>query len=528
MNGDSRETGKKTPDGKPDPSVFSTKQNPVGIRVGTAICMMVKKEGCESSPTVRFQDYWGVTKRKDLLASLKVKHLDKKYQAAEPCTANRYSFKPLAIDERYLEWPRVVDLCAESPTNGLMEKRGGALIDIDREALAARMETYYDPGVDWGTLHTSGHPLTKDAAGHVARECREKVLGAEGFDEGRIRRYAVRPFDMQWCYYTNAATLWNRARPSYWAQCWEGNTFFVTRPAGVAHPEGVPAFFSSILGDNDFQRGHAYYFPVRLRTSSGALFEGAELDTEIRANLSEPARSYLRRVGVENVDTDHAMAEQIWMLALAISLSPAYLSENEDGVRQEWPRIPLPRAKETFLKSVRLGRHIADLLDAEKPVPGVTSGEIRPEISPIAVVSRTGGGALDPNAGELELTVGWGHRGKGGACMPGKGKSVLRRQEDKNLREALGEETIDVHLNDVAYWANVPTRVWEFYVGGYQVIKKWLSYREKAILGRGLEVEEAEYVTEMARRIAAILILQPDLDQNYESVREDSWEWPSD
>ena len=37
LNGDSRETGKLTPEGKPDPSVFSTEYNREGIRVGTAI-----------------------------------------------------------------------------------------------------------------------------------------------------------------------------------------------------------------------------------------------------------------------------------------------------------------------------------------------------------------------------------------------------------------------------------------------------------------------------------------------------------
>jgi hypothetical protein len=44
MNGDSRETGKVTPEGKPDPSVFSTQYNKAGIRVGTAINLMVRKE----------------------------------------------------------------------------------------------------------------------------------------------------------------------------------------------------------------------------------------------------------------------------------------------------------------------------------------------------------------------------------------------------------------------------------------------------------------------------------------------------
>lgn len=43
LNGDSRETGKLTPDGAPDPSVFSTAFNREGIRVGTAIATMVRK-----------------------------------------------------------------------------------------------------------------------------------------------------------------------------------------------------------------------------------------------------------------------------------------------------------------------------------------------------------------------------------------------------------------------------------------------------------------------------------------------------
>ena len=89
-----------------------------------------------------------------------------------------------------------------------------------------------------------------------------------------------------------------------------------------------------------------------------------------------------------------------------------------------------------------------------------------------------------------------------------------------------GGKTLDVYLNDTAYWANVPEAVWDYHIGGYQVIKKWLSYREKGVLGRGLKVEEAEYVTEMARRIAALILLQPDLDANYQTVKADTWPWP--
>ena len=80
---------------------------------------------------------------------------------------------------------------------------------------------------------------------------------------------------------------------------------------------------------------------------------------------------------------------------------------------------------------------------------------------------------------------------------------------------------MDTHIYETTLKA-----VWEYRISGYQVVKKWLSYREKAILGRGLKVEEAEYVTEMASRIAALILMQPELDANYEAVKADTWPWP--
>ena len=60
-------------------------------------------------------------------------------------------------------------------------------------------------------------------------------------------------------------------------------------------------------------------------------------------------------------------------------------------------------------------------------------------------------------------------------------------------------------LNDRAYWRNVPASVWGYRLGGYQVLKKWLSYRERKVLGRSLLPEEVQHFTDTARRIAAIL-----------------------
>ena len=59
------------------------------------------------------------------------------------------------------------------------------------------------------------------------------------------------------------------------------------------------------------------------------------------------------------------------------------------------------------------------------------------------------------------------------------------------------------------------------------MIKKWLSYREREILGRGLSIDEVHTVTEIARRIAAIRLLEPKLDANYEAIAGSTYRWPN-
>jgi hypothetical protein len=92
--------------------------------------------------------------------------------------------------------------------------------------------------------------------------------------------------------------------------------------------------------------------------------------------------------------------------------------------------------------------------------------------------------------------------------------------------EGLGETTHDVYLNEETYWRNVPSRVWEYTIGGYQVIQKWLSYREEKLLDRPITQDEAREVRDVARRIAAIILLEPRLDANYTAVKEATWAWP--
>jgi hypothetical protein len=227
---------------------------------------------------------------------------------------------------------------------------------------------------------------------------------------------------------------------------------------------------------------------------------------------------------------------------LAIGYSPAYLEENADGLRGDWPRIPLPSSQEPFHTSAALGQRVAELLDTEQPALGVTAGTLRQEFRSIASLARIDGKPLDFGE-DLQLTAGWGHEGKGGITMPGRGKLLRRERTAKEHNELkhgsaalgipedvalahLGAAVVDVYLNDRCAWMNVPEKVWEFTIGGYQVMKKWLSYREFGFLKRSLTLAEVEEVQAMARRLAALCLLQPELDANYRNVKNATWSAP--
>nr|MBA3531881.1 N-6 DNA methylase [Ardenticatenales bacterium] len=544
LNGDSRETGKRTPEGLPDPSVFSTEYNREGIRKGTAICLLVRKAQRAPLPQVYYREFWGTRKKQELLESLTRPNLEEQYDFVAPVVENRLVFRATDVTDQYLEWPLLSDLAAVV-LNGLMEKRGGALFAIDPAALERRMRLYYDRTVDWETLDALDTGLTKDAAGFEARKVRPKVQAAEPFQQERLCRYALRPFDTRYCYYSDVSPLWNRSRPPLWEQFWEGNSFLISRPKGVASPEGIPFSFTRVLGDNDFLRGHAYYIPLLLRRVSlaGPVFQSLNLagDSPATANLSEPARRYLGALGIADIDADPDSALLLWLHALAIGYSPAYLAEHEDGIRMDWPRIPLPAHRDLLLDSAALGQRVAALLDTERALPGVTTGSIEPALRPLAVIARAGGGALDPNAGHLTLTAGWGYP-SGSGVMPGRGDArprdystaereaiaasaaTLGLSEEEALAR-LGSHTYDIYLNDLAHWRNIPATVWGYTIGGYQVLKKWLSYRDERVLGRSLTIDEAQEVREIARRLTALLLLTPALDINYVRIKAETWTW---
>ena len=510
LNGDSRKTGKTTPDGDSDPSIFSTAEKPISIQVGTAITTLVRKADHTPAETVGFRHLWGQTKREELTKTAEAEPATL-YDAIEPVLPLGLPFAAVSVSRSWSDCPSLPDLF---PTSfpGVTTNRDSFLVDIDLDRLKARVSDYFSAAVNHEEIARRYPVAMKDTTSVSldAISVREARLARGGPAEDSYIRYAHRPFDTRWIYWESESGLLARPSPAFRPHIFNGNMFLEARQRESTGQflRGTPA--RHLAGD--FGNGRSHWFPEWLR------YEGLELGTDgaqRRPNLSLASQRYLEHLGLGVDDLFHHV--------LAVLHNPAYREANAGALRMEWPRIPLPGwpdggndgntggAAEELAASAERGRKLARLLDSETPVPGVTTGTLRPEMSAIGVPATADGTNMAGD--DFKVTAGWGHSSAGDAVMPGQGRTVERPYTDGEQASlgdsaaALGDTTFDIYLNDRSYWRNIPASVWNYKLGGYQVLKKWLSYRESKVLGRPLHPEEVQHFTDTARRIGAILLL---------------------
>ena len=504
LNGDKYKTGKTTPDGASDPSIFSTPEDPVGIQVGTAITTLVRKADHVPAETVGFRHLWGQAKREELTDTADTGPAAL-YESIAPVLPLGLPFAAMVVNGDWQDWPSLPDLFPKY-FPGVTTSRDSFLVDIDLNRLRERVTNYFDSDLGHEETAQRYPSIMKPIARFDARRVRNALLARGGLDEEEFVRYTYRPFDTRWLYWEADIGLLDRPRPEYKPHVIQGNLWLSSAQhlrKGTTEPQAC--FTHDIASYHLIERG-ALWFPAWLR-DEGLGLGGNGLHR--RPNLSPAAQSYLDRLGLGVEDLFHHV--------LAVLHDPAYREANAGALRMEWPRIPLPGwadgdiggAAEELAASAERGRELATLLDSETPVPGVTTGTLRPEMASIGVPATADGDNMSGD--DFSVRAGWGHFGTGDAVMPGQGRAEQRpytAEERAALGDAiatLGESTVDVYLNDRAYWHNVPINVWNYKLGGYQVLKKWLSYRESKVLGRGLTIEDVQYFTDVARRIASIL-----------------------
>jgi hypothetical protein len=512
LHGD-RKISEYAPDGQTSETIFAVAGNSAGILVGTSISTLVRTGG-PSSRSIEYRDFTEAqasARRNALLASLRDDSSN--YLTITPNPRLGLPFKPRVVGVAYLGWPRLPELL---PTYfpGVKTSRDPLVVDIDRNRLEARMSRYFGTEATDSEIAAATPAAMKNSGRFKATETRRK-LQQKGFRPWQVLRHAYRPFDSRWMYWEPETKLLDEKREEFIGQRAPESLAVVLPRQNRVTIDGPIVTFGVV--DVNLVDGSATVFPAE--TVTHLLSQNA-----VSSNASHSLSRF--------IESNNSSTTEFMQHVVATLHTPRYLEENQGALRRDWPRIPLPATHGLLAHSASLGRRLAELLDAESSI------SLTAEWSFLAALKLP----LDPNLEEvLKVTAGWGHRGQGSAVNPGRGLAPERpwTHADREKLAGLaavqsltmddtltlfGETCVDVYLNGDAWWAAVPINVWNYSLGGYQVLKKWLSYREftaeptSPLLHRALRPEEAAYFAQVVRRIAAILLLGPALDASYRSI----------
>ena len=502
------------PDGHTSETVFALPGQSPGIKVGTSVALLSKGSIATATNTRLlyrdFHDAKAIDRRQALLNSLDADGIDTGYAPLDCNVPLGLPFKPMAVSESWQDWPALPDLFGAS-FPGVQTKRDSFLIDVDFDRLEERVAHYFDPAISHAEIAQRYPMAMKNSSGFSvpdARMVRDALLKRGGPDPDGFVRHSYRPFDTRWLYWEAGHGLLGRPVPKCKPHVFDGNLWFSSVPRLRRDAGESQTVFTTHLASLHLNEWSASMFPAWLQDDS--LLADAS-NSRRRPNLTEPAANYLDSVG--------ANVEDLFHHVVATLHDPHYRTANAGALRMGWPRIPLPGwpdgradgAAEELAASAARGRELAALLDSDTPVAGVTTGMLQSELAAIAVPTARDGGSMAGD--DFNVSAGWGYLGQNDVVMPGQGRTEPRaytgeeRSALGHATSALGDATLDVYLNDRACWRNVPAAVWNYQLGGYQVLKKWLSYRERKVLDRNLKPDEIQHFTNTARRIAAILML---------------------
>ncbi len=511
LHGD-RKISEDAPDGRTSETVFRVSGRSPGIKIGTAITLLAKSQGSSGSggtDRILYRDFEQAKaeeRRSALIDSLTEDGINDGYTEVEPDLRLGLPFRPMPANDNWFDWPELPDIFSVS-FPGVHTGRDRFLVDADLDRLKARVAEYFDPELSHEEINRRYPAAMRSSTAFRpknARTVRSAMQQRGAPNESGFVRDAYRPFDNRWLYWENDRGLLTAPSPGIWPHLFEGN-LWLSSAKQLRKSEAKPqACFTKHAGSFHLIERGAVMFPAWL-SDDGLTADGFGR----RANLTHEAQQYLNRLGLSVDDLFHHV--------LATLHNPSYLESNSGGLRMGWPRIPMPGwpqgeehgAADEMLASANRGRQLVALLNVDEPVEGIATGTPLTAISLIAVPTTVHGNNMAEN--DFKVTANWGYSGARDAVNMGTGR-VNNRPFNATERTAMGDAiavwgstTLDIYMNDTAYWKNVPTAVWNYNLGGYQVLKKWLSYREHKVSERILTFEEVEHFTHTARRIAAIL-----------------------
>ena len=406
--------------------------------------------------------------------------------------------------DTYHSWPSINEVMAVNVT-GIVTARDNFVIDFDREALRIRIADLRSKSLSDPTIREK-YFVVKDAKkkkyppgdtrGWKLPEARQKIRKDDQWDE-RYAPVMYRPFDVRNIYYVPWMVDWPRTEAMPHMLAGENIALVVCRQSignGWKHVLATQLITDdSMVSNRTRERG--YLFPVYLypgvgSTDSSLFTRWAEGKDGRTPNLDSgfveqiAATTKLRFVSDGHGDIRATFGtEDLFTYIYTVFHSPDYRGLYEAQLNLDFPRVPLPGSLDLFRKLVEVGHDLLALHLVESP-----------KLDEFVTTY------FGPNNAEVGR-VGW----LDGTVWLDAGKT--------NARE--GYRAIKP---GTAGFRGVLEEVWDFHVGGYQVLHKWLKDRK----GRTLSDEDIAHYQKIVVALNETIRIMAEIDE----IIEEHGGWP--
>ncbi len=489
LHGNAR-MGERAPDGGPDENVFDIQQ-------GVAIAIFVKEPDKDGSAMVRHSELYGERKAKyQALADSDISTTGWTTLAPE---SPDYRFKPWdnELAAEYQRWPKINEIM---PVNsaGMVTARDSLTIHWSRDDVMPVVRDFAGLPVE--------DARSKYGLGKDTRDWRvglaQQDLKDSGLDGELVQPVLYRPFDTRYSYYTgNSRGFICMPRNEVMRNMTDGSNLglITTRQTRdvwdalstrtiIAH-KAMAAYDLNSL------------FPLYTYPSEQSIEQGLYRRGERQPNLSTAFTGELeRRLGLQFIangagDLQETFGpEDVFHYIYAMFHSPTYRERYEQFLRTDFPRVPSVDDPELFRALAGLGRRLTAAHLLESPPPGEL-------------------GASFPVTGDNLVERGYPKYYAPGDTPPGETAPIGRGRVyiSANVRQG-GKRG--------QYFEGIQPEVWEFQIGGYQPLDKWLKDRR----GRTLSFDDCNHY----RRITAALLdtigLMAEVDETVAGSPA-PWQW---
>jgi len=439
-NANKKERG---PEGGKEENVFD-------IRQGVAIFFLIRKEGGDhkKDAQVFHRDLWGRRPGKyETLLELGVGGSG--WEEVKP-TLPLLLFKPVneALRAEYEKGWKVTDVFPLHGT-GVITKRDGLSIHISPEkAKQAALDILEMDKMDFYGKYN----LPNDVRDwHY--EWAKKDIEEFGSSESLIRPILYRPFDVRSIVYTGKTRGFIG-----WPVMKIMRHMLAGKNVGLVTVRQVAegAFNHALVTESLIEsrittsnKGVGYLFPLYLHPEPDE--RNGDLDNGRKPNIAKEFLQAMKtRIGTS------PSPEEILHYVYAVLHSPAYRKRYADFLKSDFPRLPLAADKRKFARLAKLGAQLANL-------------HLMRAVATDNLVTQF------PEAGS-----------------------------DRVEKVRYDEKTQRVYINQAQFFGGVQKDDWDFFIGGYQVLDKWLKDRKTRTLSGG-ELDHYQRIVAVIRKTRRIM-----------------------